>query len=65
MHLLLVEDDDALVAELKPRLQSAGYAVEVAVDGEDAAFLGAEEDFELGASGRQVLQNHPGQVIFG
>jgi len=46
MHLLLVEDDQSLVNELKPRLQKAGYAVEVASDGEDAAFLGEEEAFD-------------------
>lgn len=46
MRLLLVEDEETLVAELKPRLQRAGYAVEVAMDGEDAAFLGAEEPFD-------------------
>ncbi|MFC6671924.1 response regulator transcription factor [Marinobacterium aestuariivivens] len=46
MRLLLVEDDRALVDQLKPRLQKAGFAVEVAGDGEDAAFLGEEEDFD-------------------
>ncbi|NVK40334.1 MAG: response regulator transcription factor [Oceanospirillaceae bacterium] len=46
MRLLLVEDDRALVEELKPRLQKAGFAVEVATDGEDAAFIGQEEDFD-------------------
>ncbi|MBV1789088.1 response regulator transcription factor [Marinobacterium sp. D7] len=47
MHLLLVEDDLKLVDELKPRLKQAGFAVEVANDGEDAAFLGAEESFDI------------------
>ena len=38
MHLLLVEDDQTLIAELKPALQRSGYAVEVAIDGVDGEF---------------------------
>jgi DNA-binding response OmpR family regulator len=33
MRLLLAEDDEALVAGLKPALERAGYAVDVATDG--------------------------------
>ncbi len=33
MRLLLAEDDDALLAGLKPVLERAGYAVDVATDG--------------------------------
>lgn len=47
MRLLLAEDDAALVAELRPQLQRAGYAVEVADNGIDAAFLGEQETFDL------------------
>lgn len=47
MRLLLVEDDETLIDELKPRLKRAGFAVEVARDGEDGAFLGAEESFDV------------------
>lgn len=47
MKLLLVEDDAALVAELRPLLKRAGYAVEVADNGIDAAFLGEQENFDL------------------
>ncbi|KEA65303.1 Transcriptional regulatory protein CpxR [Marinobacterium lacunae] len=47
MHLLLVEDDLKLVEALKPRLKQAGFAVEVAHDGEDGAFLGTEENFDV------------------
>jgi DNA-binding response OmpR family regulator len=45
VHLLLVEDDQTLIAELKPALQRSGYAVEVATDGEDGEFIGREERF--------------------
>jgi DNA-binding response OmpR family regulator len=46
MRILLVEDDQRLVVELKPRLQQAGFAVETAQDGVDAEFLGREEHFD-------------------
>lgn len=46
MRILLVEDDQRLVTELKPRLQQAGFAVETAQDGVDAEFLGREEHFD-------------------
>lgn len=46
MRILLVEDDVRLAAELKPRLQQAGFAVETAHDGEDGEFLGREENFD-------------------
>lgn len=47
MKLLLVEDDAALVERLRPLLHKAGYAVEVASNGIDGAFLGEQEDFDL------------------
>lgn len=61
MRLLLVEDDPDLVEGLRPVLKRAGYAVEVAVNGVDAAFLGKEEDFDavildLGLPGRSGLE---------
>jgi DNA-binding response OmpR family regulator len=46
MHLLLVEDDKDLVQRLKPSLQLAGFAVEIAENGLDAEFLGMEESFD-------------------
>ncbi|MBA4501820.1 response regulator transcription factor [Marinobacterium marinum] len=46
MRILLVEDDTGLVARLRPCLQQAGYAVEVATDGIDGEFLGMEESFD-------------------
>ena len=47
MKLLLVDDDAALLEQLRPILQQAGYAVETADNGVDAAFLGEQEDFDL------------------
>lgn len=47
MKLLLVEDDATLVERLRPLLQKAGYAVEVADNGIDGEFLGEQEVFDL------------------
>lgn len=65
MRLLLVEDDAALVDDLRPVLKRAGYAVEVSGDGEDAVFRGREEAFDAvildlglpGMSGLDVLRD--------
>ena len=46
MRILLVEDDRDLVANIKPKLQSKGYAVEVSADGIDAEYWSLEEDFD-------------------
>lgn len=46
MRLLLVEDDLVQVNSLKPALCKAGYAVEVSLDGLDAAFKIREEEFD-------------------
>ena len=40
VRLLLVEDDRALAGELQPILETTGYAVDRAHDGEDALYLG-------------------------
>ena len=42
MRLLLVEDDTELVKTLKPALQRAGFAVDIADNGVDAEYLGNE-----------------------
>jgi len=65
VRLLLVEDDTALVKTLKPALQRAGFAVDVADNGIDAEFLGNENlhdavVLDLGIpkrSGLEVLRN--------
>ena len=61
LDLLLVEDDAGLVADLRPVLKRAGYAVEVSDNGTDAAFLGGEEGFDaiildLGLPGKPGLE---------
>lgn len=65
MRILLVEDDDSVVEQLKPVLKKAGYAVEIARDGIDGEFLGNEENFDAvildiglpGRTGLEVLQH--------
>lgn len=61
MRLLLVEDDRHLVTRLKPVLERAGYAVDVADNGVDAQFIGDEEAIDavvldLGLPGRSGLE---------
>lgn len=46
MKILLAEDDENLVQNLRPRLQRAGYVVEWANNGVDAEFLALEENFD-------------------
>ncbi|MFO1187685.1 MAG: response regulator transcription factor [Alphaproteobacteria bacterium] len=46
MRLLLVEDDAKLSAQLNTALGDAGYAVDVARDGEEACFLGETEPYD-------------------
>ena len=46
-RILLVEDEESLVVTLRDRLQSEGYDVEVAVDGDTAVELGARPQFDL------------------
>jgi len=46
MRLLLIEDDTELIDQIKPQLQKAGFAVEVALTGVDGEFLAKEESFD-------------------
>jgi two-component system OmpR family response regulator len=46
MRILVVEDDPTLAAQIATALEAAGYAVDRAADGEEAAFLGASEPFD-------------------
>ncbi len=46
MRLLIAEDDAALADRLRARLADAGYAVDVAADGVDAAHLGSTEPYD-------------------
>jgi DNA-binding response OmpR family regulator len=47
MRLLLAEDDEALVAGLKPALERAGYAVDLATDGVFAQICAESIDYDL------------------
>jgi two-component system OmpR family response regulator len=46
MRLLVVEDDPDLNKQLVASLEDAGYAVDSAVDGEDARYLGESEPYD-------------------
>lgn len=64
MRILVVEDNHALVRELKQCLRREGYAVDTAENGIDAEHLGNEEGYDLiildlglpGRSGLEVLR---------
>lgn len=47
MRLLLVEDEPRLAARLREQLTALGYAIDVAMDGEDAEFQGLQVDYDL------------------
>lgn len=46
MRLLVVEDEPTIAEQLVEALTEAGYAVDVAHDGEDAAYRGATEPYD-------------------
>lgn len=46
MRILIVEDEPTLGRQLKATLESAGYAVDLATDGEDGHYLGASESYD-------------------
>jgi len=43
---LIVEDEPTLGAQLKNTLEGAGYAVDLATDGEDGHYLGSTESYD-------------------
>jgi two-component system OmpR family response regulator len=47
MRILVVEDDKDLARQLKNALSGAGYAVDVAHDGEEGHFLGDTEPYDV------------------
>ncbi len=65
MRLLLVEDDDSLRIPLKSDLEKAGFAVDEAVSGNEAEYLGDEGIYDLivldlglpGKPGLEVLKH--------
>ncbi len=46
MRVLVVEDEPNLQRQLRTALESAGYAVDTASDGEDGHFLGSTESYD-------------------
>ena len=46
MRILIVEDEERIRRDLRSHLQTAGYVVHEASNGEDAWFLGDTEDFD-------------------
>ncbi|MBE1525623.1 two-component system OmpR family response regulator [Sphingopyxis sp. OAS728] len=46
MRILIVEDEPMLGPQLKATLEGAGYAVDLATDGEDGHFLGSTENYD-------------------
>jgi len=46
MRVLLAEDDRDLAGQLAGLLQEAGYAIDIAPDGEEAQFLGETEPYD-------------------
>ncbi len=47
MRILVVEDDPDLNRQLQTALADAGYAVDVALDGEEGHFLGSSEPYDV------------------
>jgi two-component system, OmpR family, response regulator len=47
MRALVVEDDGRLATQVAAALREAGFAVDVAADGEDGEHLGATESFDV------------------
>lgn len=48
MRILLLEDEETLAAHIRTALEAEGYVVDHASDGEDGAFLGETEPYDLG-----------------
>ncbi len=46
MRILIVEDEPTLGPQLKATLEGAGYAIDLATDGEDGHFLGSTESYD-------------------
>jgi len=46
MRVLIVEDEPNLGRQLRSTLEGAGYAVDLATDGEDGHYLGSTENYD-------------------
>jgi two-component system response regulator PhoP len=47
MRILVIEDEDKLRLQLSTRLKEAGYAVDLAADGEEGLFIGREYPVDI------------------
>ena len=47
MRVLVAEDEPQLLIQLEKNIKAAGYAVDLAKDGEEALFLGMEYPFDV------------------
>ena len=50
MRVLIVEDEPNLGRQLRSTLEGAGYAVDLATDGEDGHYLGSTETMTRSSS---------------
>src|SRR3546814_8232117 len=46
MRILIVEDEPNLGRQLRSTLEGAGYAIDLATDGEDGHYLGSTENYD-------------------
>ena len=46
MRVLIVEDEPNLGRQLRATLEGAGYAIDLATDGEDGHYLGSTESYD-------------------
>jgi len=46
MRVLIVEDDNSLARQIQQQLVEQGFAVDVAIDGEEGLYLGREYDYD-------------------
>ena len=46
MRILVVEDEPTLGRQLRATLEGAGYAIDLATDGEDGHYLGSTENYD-------------------
>lgn len=71
MRCLVVEDDPLLAGQLSQALREAGFAPDIAADGETADFMGATESYDVAVldlglprlPGTQVLANWRAQGV--
>jgi len=47
MKALIVEDEPALLEQLKQQLSAEGYSVDTAINGEDGLFMGEEYEYDI------------------